>query len=71
LTIAPAKSEGSVDVARAQHAESAKNYFDQAKERAEEGSFREAATLILRGLDQERRSQSAGPQIMQLIKPRI
>jgi len=44
--------------------------FEQAKAKAESGSFREAGILILRGLDQERRAQSAGPQIMQLIKPR-
>tara|TARA_B100001109_G_scaffold84087_1_gene68581 strand:- start:203 stop:418 length:216 start_codon:yes stop_codon:yes gene_type:complete len=70
LTIAPAKSDGPADIQRAQHAGSAKTLFEQAKAKAESGSFREAGILILRGLDQERRAQSAGPQIMQLIKPR-
>jgi len=49
----------------------AQSLFQQARVRAESGSFREAGTLILQGLEQERRAQSTGPQVLQLIKPRI
>ena len=43
--------------------------FDQAKSVAENGQFSEAGSLILKALDQERRAQISGPQVLQLIKP--
>ena len=70
MTITSARSESIADAQRAQHVESAQSFFIQAKLMAEAGSFREAGILILQGLDQERRAQSTGPQVLQLIKPR-
>ena len=48
----------------------AQNLFDKAKLVAEGGQYSEAGSLILKALDQERRAQSSGPQVLQLIKPR-
>jgi hypothetical protein len=48
----------------------AQNLFDKAKIVAEAGQYSEAGKLILKALDQERRAQSSGPQVLQLIKPR-
>ena len=42
----------------------------RAREAAEAGDIAEAARLILKALDCERRLASRGPQILQLIKPR-
>jgi len=42
----------------------------RARAAAEAGDIAEAARLILKGLDRERRLASRGPQILQLIKPR-
>jgi len=55
---------------RAAHSQAAQNFFDQARLVAEDGQFSEAGSLILKALDQERRAQSSGPQVLQLIKPR-
>jgi hypothetical protein len=45
--------------------------FDRrARAAAEAGDIAEAARLILKALDRERRLASRGPQILQLIKPR-
>lgn len=43
----------------------------QAKRAAEEGDLSEAARAILAALDCERRAGSLGPQVLQLIKPRV
>ena len=48
----------------------AQNLLDKAKLVAEGGQYSEAGSLILKALDQERRAQSSGPQVLQLIKPR-
>ncbi len=61
----------SVSDQRAFHRQAAKTLFDQAKLVAENGQFSEAGSLILKALDQERRAQISGPQVLQLIKPRI
>jgi len=45
-------------------------FFDSASVYAETGDLQSAATLILKALDQERRAGIAGPQVLQLIKPR-
>ena len=48
----------------------ARQWFDQARVQADEGNTAGSAQLILKGLNQERRAGSVGPQVMQLIKPR-
>jgi len=44
--------------------------FDQASSVADSGNVTDAAQLILRALDCERRAGGVGPQVLQLIKPR-
>ncbi len=46
------------------------NFFDLAVIHAESGDLKAAATSILKALDQERRANGIGPQVLQLIKPR-
>ncbi len=53
------------------YTKAAGNYFDSACAQAEAGDLQAAATLILKALDQERRASSVGPQVLQLIKPRV
>lgn len=55
---------------REQCLELAEQHYEQARLNAEAGQMSEAAQLILKALDQERRAGSVGPQVMQLIKPR-
>ena len=55
---------------REAYSRAAQNLFDTAKLVAEVGQYTEAGSLILKALDQERRAQSSGPQVLQLIKPR-
>ena len=55
---------------REAYSRAAQNLFDKAKLVAEVGQYTEAGSLILKALDQERRAQSSGPQVLQLIKPR-
>tara|TARA_X000000950_G_C13429020_1_gene463224 strand:+ start:305 stop:514 length:210 start_codon:yes stop_codon:yes gene_type:complete len=50
--------------------QAAQTLFQKAKLVAEGGQYSEAGLLILKALDQERRAQSSGPQVLQLIKPR-
>ena len=49
--------------------EAALNYFHAASEQAEAGDLNAAGTLILKALDQERRANGVGLQVLQLIKP--
>ncbi|AHF62474.1 hypothetical protein Syncc8109_0048 [Synechococcus sp. WH 8109] len=42
----------------------------KARQCAEDGRINEAGALILQALGHERRAGSAGPQVLQLIKPR-
>ncbi|WP_191964743.1 hypothetical protein [Synechococcus sp. RSCCF101] len=44
--------------------------FTQAEQAAGRGDITAAGQLILRALDCERRAGAAGPQVLQLIKPR-
>ena len=44
--------------------------YQEARSNAEAGQVSESAQMILKALDQERRAQSSGPQVLQLIKPR-
>ena len=55
---------------RESYSQAARNLFDKAKLIAEGGQYSEAGSIILKALDQERRAQSSGPQVLQLIKPR-
>ena len=55
---------------REAYVRASQNLFDKAKLIAEAGQYAEAGSLILKALDQERRAQSSGPQVLQLIKPR-
>ena len=49
----------------------AEDFFNSASIQAETGDLQAAATLILKALDQERRANGVGPQVLQLIKPRV
>ena len=56
---------------RIAYQQAANDLFERARNQADLGLISEAGLLILRGLDQERRALMSGPQVMQLIKPRI
>ena len=58
------------DIKRDAYFKAAVNFYDAASTKAEEGDLNSAGLLILKGLDQERRAGSVGPQVLQLIKPR-
>ncbi len=53
-----------------EHLENADNLFQQARSAAEAGDISSSGSLILKGLEQERRAGTVGPQVLQLIKPR-
>ncbi len=55
---------------REAYLKTALNFFDSACIHAESGELKAAATLILKGLRQERKAGVIGPQVLQLIKPR-
>lgn len=55
---------------RQQLLDQASKLFDQAASAAEAGGVADAAQLILKALDCERRAGGVGPQVLQLIKPR-
>ncbi|MFM1811936.1 MAG: hypothetical protein RLZZ336_874 [Cyanobacteriota bacterium] len=66
-----APSRDAAPAADGQRLEQEAAQFDRrAQAAAEAGDIAEAAQLILRALDCERRLASRGPQILQLIKPR-
>ncbi len=44
-------------------------YLNSALEQAEAGDLQASASFILKALDQERRAEVVGPQVLQLIKP--
>ena len=71
VTLKPEISGSTIELKRLDYLDCANSLFRQARILAEIGSFREAGCLILRGLDQERRASSSGPQVLQLIKPRF
>ena len=55
---------------RESHIRAAQQFFEKAREHADSGQIAEAGSLILKGLEQERRAKSTGPQVLQIIKPR-
>lgn len=55
---------------RQQLLDQAGRLFDEASSAAEAGNVADAAQLILKALDCERRAGGVGPQVLQLIKPR-
>ncbi|MCB4428035.1 hypothetical protein FZX09_04330 [Synechococcus sp. MU1643] len=63
------KSETSAQQ-RQDHESAAYALFARARQYAEDGRINEAGSLILQALNHERRAGSAGPQVLQLIKPR-
>jgi hypothetical protein len=56
---------------RQQLLDQASKLFDQAATAAEAGNVADSAQLILKALDCERRAGGVGPQVLQLIKPRV
>ena len=69
MTLTLAKPNAASDQ-RTEYDNAARALFEQARRVAETGQYSEAGSLILKALAQERRAQSTGPQVMQLIKPR-
>ena len=55
---------------RQDHESAAQALFSKARHCAEVGRINQAGSLILQALGHERRARSAGPQVLQLIKPR-
>ena len=72
MTLTLTKTKQSVKVAqqRQDHESAAQALFIKARHCAEEGRINDAGSLILQALGHERRAESAGPQVLQLIKPR-
>ena len=58
-------------IKRETYLKAAINFFAAAAETAEAGDLVGSATLILKALQQERRANIVGPQVLQLIKPRV
>jgi hypothetical protein len=65
----PSRDQAQGDNGQRLEQESAQLYC-RARAAAEAGDIAEAAQLILKALDCERRLAGRGPQILQLIKPR-
>ncbi len=53
---------------RESYLKAAMDFYESASAHAEAGDLDLAATFILKALDQERRSDVVGPQVLQLIK---
>ena len=70
LTLTKSKQSESVAQQRQDHESAAQALYARARICAEQGGISEAGSLILQALRHERRAGSAGPQVLQLIKPR-
>ena len=70
LTLTKTKQSETASQQRQNHESAARVLFARARQCAEEGRIYEAGSLILQALGHERRAGSAGPQVLQLIKPR-
>ena len=54
---------------KSDYLKAAVNHFEIASKYAEAGDLNAAATSILKALEQERRANGVGLQVLQLIKP--
>ena len=70
LTLSKTKQSETAAQQRRDHESAAQALFANARQCAEDGQINEAGSLILQALCHERRAGSAGPQVLQLIKPR-
>ena len=70
LTLTQKKQSETIAQQRQDHESAAQSLFAEARKCAEAGRINEAGLLILKALSHERRAKSAGPQVLQLIKPR-
>ena len=70
LTLTTTKQSETTAQQRQDHESAAQALFASARQCAEDGLINEAGSLILQALSHERRAGSAGPQVLQLIKPR-
>ena len=70
LTLTKTRQSETVAQQRQDHESAAQALFIKARHCAEEGRIHDAGSLILQALGHERRAGSAGPQVLQLIKPR-
>ena len=70
LTLTKTKQSQTAAQQRQEHESAARALFAEARSCAEEGRTSESASLILQALRHERRAGCAGPQVLQLIKPR-
>ena len=70
LTLTKTKKSETAAHQRQDHESAAQALFIKARHCAEDGRFNEAGSLILQALEHERRAGYAGPQVLQLIKPR-
>ena len=70
LTLTKTKESETASQQRQDHESAAQVLFASARQCAEVGRINEAGSLILQALCHERRAESAGPQVLQLIKPR-
>ncbi len=68
--VTASSTKNATQIKRDAYLKAAVNFFDSASVHAETGELEEAATYILKALDQERRAGGVGPQVLQLIKPR-
>ena len=57
-----------IQVKRQQFLNEAVSCFENASFHADEGDIQTSAGLILKALDQERRANGVGPQVLHLIK---
>ena len=70
LTLTKTRQSETAAQQRQDHESAAQALFIEARHCAEDGRINEAGSLILQALVHERRAGSAGPQVLQLIKPR-
>ena len=67
----PAVPEARPAVDRTEWQARARQLDAEARQAAEDGDIERSAQKILAALDCERRAGSVGPQVLQLIKPRV
>ena len=61
-------SKRSTSQNKGEYLKAAVDYFDSASKSAEAGDLNAAGSLILKALEQERRADGVGLQVLQLIK---